>query len=82
MLGGWLFLLKITRLEDWLFEHFDFQLWDRTLFAIGDIPSQIQMKLVVMVVLCSVGVCLLGALVPILKAARTRPIETLQVSQL
>jgi lipoprotein-releasing system permease protein len=82
LVGGWIFLLKINRLEDWLFEHFDFQLWDRTLFAIGDIPSQIQMEVVVIVVLCSVGVCLLGALVPTLKAARTRPIETLQVSQL
>ena len=82
LLGGWLFLLKINRLEGWLFEHYDFQLWDRTLFAIGDIPSQIQTKVVVIVAACAVGVSLLGALVPILQAARTRPIETLQVSQL
>ncbi|GAI18843.1 unnamed protein product, partial [marine sediment metagenome] len=35
---GWLFLLKINQMEDWLFEHFKFQLWDRTVYAIGDIP--------------------------------------------
>ena len=82
LLGGWLFLLKINRLEDWLFEHFEFQLWDRTLFAIGDIPSQIQTHVVLAVAACAVGVSLLGVLVPALKAARMRPVETLQVGQL
>ena len=82
LLGGWVFLLKINRLEGWLFDHFGFQLWDRTIFAIGDIPSQIHMEVVVIVAVSAVGVSLLGSLVPTLQAARTRPIETLQVGQL
>ncbi|KKK58427.1 hypothetical protein LCGC14_3044550, partial [marine sediment metagenome] len=33
LLAGWLFLLKINQIEDWLFSHFNFQLWDRTIYA-------------------------------------------------
>ena len=40
--GGWLFLQKINQIEHWLYEHFQFQLWDRTIYAIGDIPNEIN----------------------------------------
>jgi len=82
LVGGWLFLLRINRLEDWLFEHFEFQLFDRTLIPVREIPHRIQIEVVVTVVSCAVLVSLLGALAPTLRAARTRPIETLQVNQL
>ena len=79
---GWLFLLKINQIEDWLFEHFKFQLWNRTIYVIGDIPNQIEFRVLAVIILSAVVVCLAGALVPSWQAARLRPVETLQVSQL
>jgi lipoprotein-releasing system permease protein len=82
LFGGWVFLLKINQIEDWLFEHFRFQLWDRTIYAIGDIPNQINPKVVVVIVLSAIAACLAGALIPSWQAARQKPVETLQVTQL
>jgi hypothetical protein len=81
LIGGWLFLLKINQIEDWLFSRFGFQLWDRTLYAIGDIPSRIDPGTVVVIILSAIAACLAGALVPSWQAARLRPVETLQVSR-
>ena len=79
---GWLFLLKINRIEDWLFEHFGFQLWGRTIYAIGDIPNQVEFKVLAVIVLSAIVACLIGAFFPSWQAARLKPVETLQVSQL
>jgi len=82
LLGGWLFLLKINGIEGWLFEHFEFQLWDRTIYAIGDIPNRVDFGVLAVIVFSAVVACLTGALVPSWRAARLKPVETLQVSQL
>ena len=82
LLAGWIFLLKINPIEDWLFEHFGFQLWDRTIYAIGDIPNQVEFKILAIIVVSAIAACLVGALIPSLQAARKKPVETLQVGQL
>jgi len=82
LLAGWIFLLKINPIEDWLYEHFGFQLWDRTIYVIGDIPNQIEFKILVIIVVSAIIACLVGALIPSLQAARKKPVETLQVGQL
>ncbi len=82
MFAGWLFLLRINRIENWLFEHFEFQLWDRTIYAIGDIPSQVELKVVIIIFLSAIAACLVGALVPSFQAALQEPVKTLQVGQL
>ena len=82
LLAGWIFLLKINPIEDWLFEHFGFQLWDRTIYAIGDIPNQVEFKTLAVIVVSAIAACLVGALIPSLQAARQKPVETLQVGQL
>jgi lipoprotein-releasing system permease protein len=79
---GWLFLLNINRIEDWLFEKFKFQLWDRTIFAIGDIPNQLEISILLIIAVSAIFVCLIGAFVPSWQAARRKPAETLQVNQL
>ncbi|UCC97571.1 MAG: FtsX-like permease family protein [Phycisphaerales bacterium] len=80
--AGWVFLVKINRIEDWLFERFGFQLWDRTIYAIGDIPNRVEPEVLVAIFLSAVAACLAGALLPSWQAARQRPAETLQVNQL
>ena len=80
--AGWLFLRKINQIEQWLFEHFGFQLWDRTIYAIGDIPNQVEFAVLAVIILSAVCACLVGALIPSRQAARLNPVEILQVSQL
>ncbi|UCF17505.1 MAG: FtsX-like permease family protein, partial [Phycisphaerales bacterium] len=82
LFSGWLFLERINEIEDWLFEHFMWQLWDRTIYVIGDIPNQIELKVVVTIFLSAIVACLAGVLVPSWQAARQKPVETLQVNQL
>lgn len=74
---GWLFLANINRIEQWLYEHFGWQLWDRTIYAIGEIPSRIEPEVIATVIVSAIVACLIGALVPSYLAARLRPVETL-----
>ncbi len=74
---GWLFLANINRIEQWLYEHFGWQLWDRTIYAIGEIPNRIEPEVIATVIGSAILACLVGALVPSYLAARLRPVETL-----
>lgn len=80
--GGWQFLVHINQIEDWLFEHFEFQLWDRRLYAIGDIPNAIDLNVLGVIMLSAIFACFVGAAIPSWQAARCQPVETLQVNQL
>lgn len=82
MAGGCLFLWRINAIEGWLFEHYGWQLWDRSVYAIGEIPHQIDLTVITVIFVAAVGACLVGGLVPSLKAGLKRPVETLQVSQI
>ena len=81
LLGGWIFLLKINRIEDWLYGRFGFQLWDRTMYAMGDIPNSVSPKVLGVITLSAIVACLAGALLPSRQAAKQKPVETLQVNQ-
>lgn len=82
LLAGWIFLLKINPIEDWLYKHYGFQVWDRTIYAIGDIPNQVEFSILATIAISAIAACLIGALIPTLQAARQKPVETLQVGQL
>jgi lipoprotein-releasing system permease protein len=77
VLAGWLFLSKINWIEGLLFKWFHFQLWDRSIYAIGEIPSHLEFHVLAAIVGCAILSCLVGALVPACSAARLRPVETL-----
>ncbi len=79
--GGCAFLYYINPIEDWLFKQFRFQLWDRTLYAIGEIPHQIQISLLASVACSAVAACLLGAFFPAVGASRKEAVQVLRVSQ-
>jgi lipoprotein-releasing system permease protein len=74
---GWLFLAKINAIEQWLFEHFGFQLWDRSIYVIGEIPHHVAFNVLAVIMLSAIASCLIGALIPGYLAARLRPVETL-----
>ena len=80
-LGGWIFLLKINLIEDWLYGRFGFQLWDRTIYAMGDIPNRVSPKVLGIIAISAIFACLVGALLPSRQAAKQNPVEILQVNQ-
>ncbi len=80
--GGWQFLVHINQIEDWLFRHFHFQLWNRAIFAIGDIPNKIEFEVLATIVLSAIAACLIGALIPSRQASKYEPAKILQVNQL
>lgn len=81
-LAGVLLLKYINPIEDWMFENFDKQIWNRSIYAIGDIPSDIRPAVLVSVMAAAVLACLLGALIPAVQAARKQPARVLQVNQM
>jgi len=80
--AGVLFLAKINQVEKWLYDHYGFQLWNRMIYAIDDIPNKIEFDTLAIIIISAIVACLVGALLPSWQAARLKPVETLQVSQL
>jgi lipoprotein-releasing system permease protein len=82
VLGGALFLTYINGIEDWLFVQFGYQLWDRTIYVIDEIPNQMAFETISIIIASAILVCVVGSLLPSWQAARRQPAETLQVNQL
>ncbi len=82
ILSALVFLANINRLEGWLFDKFGFQMWNREIYAIGEIPHQTRPLLLATVAACAVAACLLGALLPTLGAAGRKCVDVLKVNQL
>jgi lipoprotein-releasing system permease protein len=81
-IAGWQFLIRINSIEDWLYEKWEFQLWDRSMYAIGDIPNTIDFNVLTVIILSAIAACLIGAFIPSRQAAKLEPVETLRVSKL
>ncbi len=77
-----IFLANINPLEGWLFDKFGFQMWNREIYAIGQIPYQARPNLLAAVAVCAIAACLLGALLPTLSAAGKKCVDVLRVNQL
>lgn len=82
VLLAWLFLSKINWIEQWLYEHLDWQIWDRTIYVIGEIPHHVELSVVAAIVSFAILSCLVGALVPSYLAVRLRPVETLHAGRM
>ncbi len=80
--AGCAVLVEANDIEDWLFSTFGFQVWDRSIYAIGDIPNKIEPRVLAVIMLSAVAASVVGALVPSIQAARKRPAEALQVNLL
>ena len=58
------------------------QLWDRTIYVIGEIPHHVELSVVAAIVSFAILSCLVGALVPSYLAVRLRPVETLHAGRM
>jgi lipoprotein-releasing system permease protein len=81
VLFAWLFLSRINQIEQWSYKHLGIQLWDRTIYVIGDIPNHVEPSVLAVIVSCAILSCLAGALVPSYLAVRLRPVETLHAGR-
>jgi lipoprotein-releasing system permease protein len=81
VLFGWLFLTRINQIEQFCYEHFGIQLWDRTVYVIGAIPNHVDLSALAVIMSGAILACLIGALVPSYLAVRLRPVETLHAGR-
>jgi lipoprotein-releasing system permease protein len=79
--GGWLFLWKINAMENWVYDHYGQRIWDRSIYAIDQIPNTVEWSMLAVVAVSAIGACLIGAMIPSLQAASKSPVRILQVSQ-
>jgi len=81
ILCGWLFLSWINQIEQFCYDHFRIQLWDRTVYVIGAIPNHVDPSALAVIMSCAILACLIGALVPSYLAVRLQPVETLHAGR-
>lgn len=81
-LAGWAFLTYINNIEAFLLRTMNFQLWNRRLYAINEIPNTIYSEVLIVIIACAILAAVFGALAPSFQAARKRPVQSLQVNQL
>jgi len=77
-----IFLDNVNSLENWLYDKFGFQMWNREIYAIGEIPNRPGVALPLEVAAAAIVACLLGAMLPTVKAARQNCVDTLRVNQI
>ncbi len=82
VLLGWLFLTRINQVEQWVYEHFGWQIWNRSIYMIGDIPNQVEPSVLGIIVSGAILACMIGALVPSYLAVRLRPVEILHAGRI
>jgi ABC-type lipoprotein release transport system permease subunit len=76
-----IFLRYINDLEGWLYAKYGWQLWDRSMYSIGDIPNEIDPVVVAVIASFAILSSLAGAAGPVITASLRRPADTLRVSQ-
>lgn len=80
VLAGWWFLANINALEQQLYRWKGWQVFDRSVYAIDDLPNEITPTLLLSVLAASLIACIAGALLPALRAAARKPAEILSVT--
>jgi len=75
---GWIVTRNINTIEHWVKVVFGLKIWRSSVYVFEKIPNEINWGSVWWIVLAAVGGCVIGALIPAIVAARTRPVEILR----
>ena len=78
-LAGWAFLKYINDIENWLYTNYGWQLWDRSIYAIGLIPSHLRPDVLFWIISGAVLASILGCLGPAYQAIKQDPVKVLRV---
>jgi len=68
-----------NKIEDWLYKHFEFQLWDPQIYAIEKIPDTVDISQVLIIVAVAVLASIAGATIPARRAASLSVVDALRV---
>ena len=75
---GYIIVKNVNTIERWVHIITGIKLWRRSAYMLNYIPNQIDWSAVGPIVLIAVAGCCLGALIPAIVAARTRPVDILR----
>ena len=76
--AGYLFVLNINPIHDWIGRTFGLVVWRRDIFMFEKIPNQVDPFTAVVVVVSAICAGLLGAILPAIRAGRMQPVEALR----
>jgi len=75
---GYVITKNINTIEEWIRIIFGLKLWKSSVYMFSKIPSEVDWPSALPIVLFAVIAAAIGALIPAIVAARTRPIEILR----
>jgi len=75
---GYVVTRNINRIEEWIRIVFGLKLWKSSVYLFDKIPNQVDWASALPIVGLAIAAAALGAFVPALVAARTRPVEVLR----
>ncbi len=76
--AGYLITININAIEKWIHTIFGIKLWLRSSYILNYIPNTVNWPDVLPIAAAAVAGCCLGAIIPAIVAAKTRPIEILR----
>jgi lipoprotein-releasing system permease protein len=75
---GYVFTKNINAMEQWIRVIFGLKLWKSSVYMFSRIPNEVNWPWVLWIVLFAVAAAAIGALIPAVIAAGTRPVEILR----
>jgi lipoprotein-releasing system permease protein len=75
---GYIITRNINLIENWISSVFGLKLWSGSVYMFSTIPNQVDWSSTLYIVSLAVGAAALGALIPAVVAALTRPVEVLR----
>lgn len=75
---GYIVTKNINTIEEWIRVIFGLKLWKSSIYVFEKIPNQLDMRATCWIILFAVVAATVGALVPAIVAARTKPVEILR----
>jgi len=75
--AGLLSVRWLNPVNDWLFEHWQLELFPRRLFDLERVPCRLESEWIVQVAVGALALALLVAFVPARRAARMNPVKAL-----
>lgn len=75
---GYIITRNINAIEDWISIVFGLKLWRSSVYLFNSIPNEIDWSSALPIVLFAIAAATIGAVIPAIIAARTRPVEILR----
>ena len=75
---GWIITTNVNSIESWISVVFGLKLWKSSVYMFSRIPNEVNWLWVLPIVLSAIAAAAVGALIPAIVAARTKPVEILR----